>query len=52
MQPKAGRLAGALTLQQFKADSYFELSLYGLQGEKCEQKLRFSSINCGRVRGK
>lgn len=30
------------TLQQFKADLYFELSLYGLQGEKCEERLRFS----------
>lgn len=37
---KAGR--PTLTLQLFKADLYFELSLYGLRGEKCEQRLRFS----------
>lgn len=33
---KAGMLSPTPTLQQFEFDLYFELSLYGLQGEKCE----------------
>lgn len=33
---EAGMPAPALTLQQFKADLYFEMPLSGLQGEKCD----------------
>lgn len=33
---KAGMLSSTPTLQQLEFDLYFELSLYGLQGEKCE----------------